>query len=199
MNGIVVASEIFFLFIFPVFPSFFDRFPKRYCFPLFWVIVAIACTIVYIEQWPLQKLGIDARHLLNGLPLYFFFTLLGFAYILLLVKMLRYKPTPAWWKQSHFIFGFILISAGQEFLYRGFLMPVLESVFSSPPLIILINALLFTFIHIIYRNRLLSLTTSFLGGICFAGIYYLYPNLILISLSHAVLNFAAVYYGMFTF
>ena len=199
MNSFLICLEIFILFIVPVLPSFFNRVPKKYRFHLFAAIILIAATIVLSEHWSLNKLGIDLNNISNGLPLYFIFTVAGLIYIFALAKILKYKPTPNWWNNNHFLFGFILMSIGQEFLYRGFLMPDLKLVFSSVIAVVLINALLFTFIHIIYPNRKANLITAFIGGLCFAGIYYYYPNLILISISHMILNFAVVYFGMFTF
>jgi membrane protease YdiL (CAAX protease family) len=195
----ITILEILALFVLPVLPGFVDSVPKKYRFPIFTTVILITAAIVIIERWPLVKLGIDTSNLLNGIWLYAGFTLLGIAGLIALAKILKFNATPEWWKQPHFLFGFILMSVGQEFLYRGFLMPELASVFPAAAAVILVNALLFTFIHAIYPNKLVNLTTIFLGGLGFAGIYYFYPNLIMISLSHMILNFVAVYFGFFSF
>ena len=195
----LILLEISILFIVPVILIFLGLPGKKYRLHLFAFIFLIAATITYLRHWPLQKLGIDLGHITNGLFPYSAFTLLGIIFVVALAKALQYKSTPKWWKIPHFIFGFILISIAQEFLYRGFLMPELESVFHSIVLIVLVNAALFSFLHIIYPNRLVNLLLAFIGGLCFAALYYHYPNLILISLSHMALNFAVVYFGMFSF
>lgn len=77
-------------------------------------------------------------------------------------------------------------------------MPALASVERSPAALILTNAVLFTFLHAVFPNYLINLPLAFVGGIAFASMYYKYPNLWLIMISHAVLNFVAVWYGFFT-
>jgi len=37
------------------------------------------------------------------------------------------------------------------------------------------------------------------GGLLFATLYTFYPNFLLASISHSILNFIAVYFGFFTF
>jgi membrane protease YdiL (CAAX protease family) len=194
-----VVWEIVLLFILPVIPGFFKSVPKWLRFYIFALMVLVAGIIVYLGRWPLAKIGIDSNNLLNGWQWYALFTILGLGYIFALAKILKLPKTKDWWRQPHFLFGFILMSAGQEFYYRGFLMPELKLIFSGVLVIILINALLFAFIHAVFPNKFINVTSSFLGGLCFAGLYYFYPNLLLISLSHMALNFCAVYFGLFTF
>jgi membrane protease YdiL (CAAX protease family) len=198
MNPLIII-EIFLLFVLPVLPAFFRRIPKRYRLHIFAMVIAIAAVIVVIQRWPLERLGLIPGALWVGFVPYSLFTILGVLFIFALAKGMRYPATERWWTRPHFLFLFIPISVGQEFLYRSFLMHELSLVFDHPAAIILANAMLFAFIHIIYPNRTSNLIVSFLAGICFAGLYYYYPSLILISISHLILNFAATYFGMFSF
>ena len=76
-------------------------------------------------------------------------------------------------------------------------MNFLMRAFKSPIFIICINAAVFAFMHVIYLNSIFVLPMTFIAGIGFAWMYYRYKNLILISVSHTVLNFIAVAMGFF--
>ncbi|MEA3398924.1 MAG: CPBP family intramembrane glutamic endopeptidase, partial [Patescibacteria group bacterium] len=85
----------------------------------------------------------------------------------------------------------------QEVVFRGVLMHMLRRAFKSPFFIIILNAALFALIHILYADAKVILPLTFLAGICFSWLYYKYPNLILISISHTILNFTAMILGFF--
>jgi len=145
----------------------------------------------------LKDLGIRADNIIESTMAYAIFTIAGILLILVISNVLKRKPQPDFFKNNHFIYVFILVSLAQEFMFRGFLFPKLETIFSQSIIIILINAILFTLMHSIYSDDWKSLAMIFLGGICFAGIYLVYPNLIMITISHAVLNFIAVLYNFY--
>jgi membrane protease YdiL (CAAX protease family) len=87
----------------------------------------------------------------------------------------------------------------QEIAYRGFLFPKLKELTNSWLVIIFVNTILFTILHAIYPMPGLMLPVAFISGLALAVMYRFYPNLILISLSHAILNFIAVLHGFFFF
>jgi membrane protease YdiL (CAAX protease family) len=76
-------------------------------------------------------------------------------------------------------------------------MNMLIQVFRSPIFIIILNAGVFALMHVIYLNFKFVLPMTFIAGIGFAWMYYRYKNLILISVSHTVLNFVAMILGFF--
>ena len=95
-----------------------------------------------------------------------------------------------------FIF-FLPSSFFQEFAFRSFLIPRLKIIFNNNYYVIFINAILFTLMHIIYFNLGIVIPLVFVAGIFLAWLYSKYPNLILISLVHSVLNITAVLLGFF--
>lgn len=191
--------QIFLFFIFPVILLYLRIVPVKYRFTVLTLVSTAVLWVVIQEQWTLESLGIRTDNLSQTVTPYIIFAILGAIVVIALAKYLHRKPLDNWWTKSHFLFLFIPISVLQEFAFRGFLMPKLAEVFTSPSLVILINSLLFSFLHIIYPNQKLLLPVAFLGGLGFAGMYYFYPNLILISLAHMVVNFVAVLYQFFTF
>jgi membrane protease YdiL (CAAX protease family) len=76
-------------------------------------------------------------------------------------------------------------------------MHMLRKAFNNVPFVIFLNASLFALIHIIYINTDIVLPLTFIGGIGFAVMYYKYPNLVMISISHTILNFTAMILGFF--
>jgi membrane protease YdiL (CAAX protease family) len=87
----------------------------------------------------------------------------------------------------------------QEIAYRGFLFPKLQELSQKWWVVIGANTVLFTFLHIIYPIPGIMLPVAFFSGLALSIMYRYYPNLILISLAHAVLNFIAVLHGFFFF
>jgi len=196
---IIDLLQIFLFFILPVILLYFNIVPVKYRISVLALVSVVILWIVIQEKWTLENLGIRIDNFSQTTTPYVVFTIFGVGAIIALAKYFHRKPLDNWWTKAHFLFLFIPISILQEFTFRGFLMPKLEVIFISPVLVILINSLLFSFIHIIYPNLKLLLPIAFLGGFGLAGMYYFYPNLILISLAHMALNFVAVLYQFFTF
>ncbi len=149
------------------------------------------------DKWTASDLGISTGSIKSMLAPYTIATIIGFVALVLFANLLGMPGTSHWWVQPHFLFLFVFVSSFQEFAFRGFLMPVLGQIFPDGLTIILVNALLFAFMHIIYPFPHIGLPFAFVIGIFFATLYRKYPNLILISISHSILNFVAVWYGFF--
>jgi membrane protease YdiL (CAAX protease family) len=130
--------------------------------------------------------------------MYFLATSLALCGIILFSEWMGRVSVSHGWTKPHFLFLFIVVSFFQEFAFRGFLMPLLKKIFSDGVTIVLLNALLFAVMHVIYPFPVIGLPLAFLGGIFFAALYHKYPNLILVTIAHSVLNFAMVWYGFFT-
>jgi len=195
---LIDISIIVILFVLPVVLMSFKIIPFKYKIHALGLVAFLLMLIVLLKGWGTQKLGLQLPAVGEfALPYLLFTCGLGIA-LLIISKLTKNTGKERWWKDSHFIYGFILVSALQEFVFRGFLIPELQSIFSSTILVVLVNALLFAFMHIIYSDNKYSLLMIFVGGIGFATMYIYYPSLILIAISHTVLNFIAVYFGFFT-
>jgi membrane protease YdiL (CAAX protease family) len=107
------------------------------------------------------------------------------------------KPFLNWWKNAKFLLLFIPLSVLQEVIFRGVLMNMLRRVFTNPVFIIGLNASLFALMHVIYLNSAFVLPVTFIAGVGFAWMYYKYQNLVLISISHTILNFVGMILGFF--
>lgn len=192
-----VLFQIIGVFVLPIMLLYWNVIPKDYR-----IFILILCSIFmyYIikkEKWSLQSLGLSTHSFRKYLIPYLLFTLIGVTGIIFFANNYEFEPQSSWWTKPHFIFLFIIVSFLQEFAYRGFLIPKMKNFFTDRLGIVLINALLFTMLHIIYPIPQIMLPLSFAGGLAFATIYMKYPDLLLISISHSILNFVAVLYGFF--
>ncbi len=159
------------------------------------LIVAAVLIIVKVGDWSLFELGIRTDNFRESFWPYTVFTLVGLATIALSAQELGRKPDANWRKDKHFLGLFIPISIAQVFLYRSFLIPVLNDILPVAWFVIGAHALLFMYLHIIYPNPKVNLLLALIGGAGFGAMYYYFPNFYLASLSHMALNFIAVYYG----
>lgn len=75
----------------------------------------------------------------------------------------------------------------QQFFFLSFFTTRLKDLFRSRYQVALVNAILFSSIH---APNLFLIATTFISGYFWTYIFYRYPNLLLTSLSHAILAVA---------
>lgn len=193
----LIILQIFLVFILPVFLLYFKIVPDSWRF-FFLSLGALAIYgIITKEEWTHEEMGIRHDNFWKSLPYYFIFTVLGVASLFLLDYRVStgIEITQRYFFQTLILF--LPISFFQEFAFRSFLIPRLQLIFSHNFTIILVNTLLFTIIHVIYPSLIIGLPLAFVGGIFFTWLYLKHPNLLLISLAHAVTNIVAVLLGFF--
>ena len=198
-RSIEVASlEIIFFFVLPVTLLYFHILPinsRMYVLLIFSLLIYGA---IRKQQWSDADLGLTTKNLRQSIPVYFIATAIALVCVIVFAHVLNFHSVLRWWTQPHFLFLFIFVSFFQEFAFRGFLMPLLKKVFPDTFTIITVNALLFAGMHSIYPFPYIGLPFAFVAGLFFAMLYHKYPNLLLVSISHSILNFAVVWFGFFT-
>lgn len=188
--------QVFYIFVLPVLFLYFDIIPESFRVPVLLTLCGLMYAIIRHERWPKKKLGIQkVNH--QWIAPYMLFTIAGVVVLISLARELGYAPAFMWWKNLHFVLLFVPVSVFQEFAFRGFLTPLLKELRFTPTTVVIISAVLFTLIHIIYPPLHIAVPLALLGGVAFALIYERYPNLFLISIAHIILNFVAVLYGFF--
>lgn len=196
-NKGLVLGQIFVIFILPIVVLYFNLINKEWRV----LVLLVACTLIYgiitKEGWQPKDWGLRFDTLRHTLIPYLAFTLVSVTFVIWFASKLDMRIETYWWLDRHFWFIFLLVSVLQEFAYRGFLIPLLQKIISDRLGIVFINALLFTLLHVIYPVPSVMLPLAFIGGLGFAMMYTKYPNIIWLSLSHAVINFVAVLYGFF--
>jgi membrane protease YdiL (CAAX protease family) len=192
----LVLVQILYLYIIPVLLLYFNIIPDNFRVIMLLVVVLLLFGIVKHTNWTYADLGISKDFMKDIVP-YSLFTIGSVFFVLWLGRVVPHEPFVEWWESARFLLLFIPISVLQEILFRGILMNFLERAFKSPIFIILLNAGVFAFMHVIYLNSIFVLPMTFIAGLGFAWMYYQYKNLILISVSHTILNFIAVAMGFF--
>jgi len=189
---------IIFLFIVPPILFYFNIVNYKYRFYALTGITIIAINIMLLEGWNLTDIGFRLDNFVRDILPYALFTVaISILLIVISRNILQKEHKIHWWTNQHLLWAFIPISFLQEFLFRSFLIPLLHNIFVSATIIVLVNALLFMLIHIIYKHTLVDLLMVFLEGLLLATMYMMYPNLILIALAHSAHNFIAYYFNYF--
>lgn len=192
------ALKIGLLFILPILLIKLGIIPVEWRFVLLYIWLLLIIGLAFQERYSLKELGIRTDNVREAIVPYTLFTIVGIVFILGIAYILDRQPAPESHRYGYFAFLFIPVSLVQEFIYRSYLLTKLERIFYSPTIAITINAFLFAFLHIIYPQPLALFPIGLLSGFAFALLYHRYPNLLLISLSHMILNYVTTLHCFFT-
>lgn len=192
----LVWAQILYLYIAPVLLLYYHIIPGNLRILMLFGITLILLGIIKNARWTYKDMGIF-KGWLKDWKIYSVFTVIGVAFLFYFGNFFERQPIENWWLNTKFLLLFIPLSVVQEVVFRGILMNMLKRAFEKPFFMIALNASLFALIHIIYLHAAFILPVTFIGGIGFAWIYYARPNLILISISHIILNFFAMILGYF--
>ncbi|USN45366.1 MAG: CPBP family intramembrane metalloprotease [Candidatus Woesearchaeota archaeon] len=191
----VTIVELFIVFFIPLLMIYLRIIPFEYQMQVIYALTIGVVFAMIAEGWTAEMMGFTTDNLLLSIVVYGLFTLVG---VLILELLAKFTTRPVWYdwrKDKSLLYGFFPISVGQELIFRSYLIPVLFVFFDQVWLVILVNALLFASMHLIFKLPKTVFLTLFAGGAAFAGIYIVLPNIVLISLSHAALNFVIVHFG----
>jgi membrane protease YdiL (CAAX protease family) len=141
-----------------------------------------------------QDLGItrinNKRSIVDVLPITLLLALLGLG--LWLTGFSRIQMNESW---LFFLFYIFISSPLQEFLYRGALGAFIQKLTKNYITRMLITSLLYSFVHIIYKD-ILTLALTFAIGLIWFRIYDKTKNLLGVSISHAVLGVVTIIAGI---
>ena len=192
----IVLVQIFYLFLLPIFLLYFHIIPGSYRFIVLASVALMLLGIIHKSQWTLYDIGFK-KDWRSDWKAYLLFTVGGVFFLYWLATIVPHSPFLDWWENEKFLLLFAPISILQEIIFRGILMKMLLQSFKRIEIVILINAIVFTLMHVIYLNAIFVLPLTFIAGIAFAWIYLYRPNMVLISISHTILNFVAMVLGFF--
>ncbi len=193
----IALFQIVGIFVVPILLIYFDIISKGLRIYMLVSMSVIIYLIMRKEKWTLHSIGLSTHTFKKYLIPYLVFMSIGVISIVMYADNFEMEPQNQWWTKTHFLVLFIIISALQEFAYRAFLIPKLKVLCTDRLGIVIINALLFTLLHIIFPIPQIMLPLAFIGGLAFSVMYMKYPNLVLVSIAHSVLNFVAVLHGFF--
>ena len=192
------ALQVVFFFVVPIVLLYFGIIPISGRIYTLLFVSLLLYGVIKKEGWTNEVVGLTTKNFRQFFGPYFFATIAAMVAIIEIARVLGVESVSSWWLNPHFLFLFVVVSFFQELVFRGILMPLLSRIFPDSFMVIIVNAVLFAGMHVIYPNPVVGLPFAFIGGIFFAALYRRYPNLYLVSISHAILNFLAVWYGLFT-
>lgn len=192
----IVLVQIFYLFLLPVFLLYFNLIPGNYRFLVLAAVTILLLGIIHRSAWTYEEVGFKKDWWVDWKP-YFLFTVGAIFFLLWLETLVPHSPFINWYENKKFLLLFAPISILQEIVFRGVLIKMLLKAFNDIKIVIFINALVFALMHVIYVNAVFVLPLTFIAGVGFAWMYIYKPNIVLISISHTVLNFTAMVLGFF--
>lgn len=195
----LILYQIFFIFILPIALLIFGVIPVTWRMVVLCVAMLFMYGVIQNEKISDAEMGLGAKSFQRSIIPYILFTILGAVFLIRLSGHLGIRPSIVWYESPHLLFLFLPVSLLQEIAYRGFLFHKLRQLSSKWWVVVGANVVLFTILHAIYPMPDIMLPVAFVSGIGFALMYRFFPNLLLISGAHAILNFIAILYGFFFF
>lgn len=125
---------------------------------------------------------------------YFTFTLAGIIFLFLIQFPLNLEFKKENMNLWHFVFV-IPVCLAQVISYQEYLPRKLRLFTKSKLVIVIVCAIFFTMMHIMFRGEFTIICS--IGGIGFSWMYLYYPSPILMTLSHGTLNIITGYMGAF--
>lgn len=141
-----------------------------------------------------EELGVTlksaGRSLLRVLPITV--VLIAIAFVLFFTGNTRFNPTENW---LFYIFYVLISCPVQEFLYRGALTVFGDAIKFPMWGTLILTSVLYSFVHVIYRDPLTLVFTLAMGVIWFIA-YNKARSLVGVSVSHAILGVVTIAAGI---
>ena len=160
-------------------------------------VILLAFMRIVSDRWTLEDWGIRPIHALIPVRDHLVITALAALGLLVFAPILSTSTPPTHISIAVIFFSFF-VSFLQELIFRVFLISGLERMQYSKWAIVLISSSTFAFIHTFFEaNRWFFIATCFIYGLAMALLYLRHRNLILLTLSHFVVNYMTVAIGLY--
>lgn len=172
-----------------------------YAFSLVWfiapakniwlVLSTVACAVIFtlvshrLHGETAASIGLRLDNMRSSIKLHAIFTII----CLIIAGVWGFMAGSLRWNSSATLkfFEYFFWAAFQQFFFLSFFTTRLKDLFCSRYQVALVNAILFSSIH---APNLFLIAATFISGYFWTYVFYRYPNLLLTSLSHAILAVA---------
>lgn len=189
----VFAAVFYYL---PVFLIWLGYIPFEYRFYVLVVMAVVLAAVSVSFKASTKELGLGRDHLKPSLFANGIWTLVIaiILFALWFTGTMRAPTIPQW---SWFFPFYVLISVPcQEFMFRSVIFAAFKRANILSALAqVLISAVTYCFLHIIY-NDVLTLVATLVAGVVWGVIYYKYPNFWGVAASHALLGTLSICWGL---
>jgi CAAX protease family protein len=188
MNKTARFAEILLIFIIPPLLIVYGLLPKESIMLILWVVTLYA--YLHLRRNTIKVFAFDFQRndLYTVLKRYLIITILMTLFILLYEPenfLALAKAKPLFWLLVMLLYPF-LSAFVQEILFRNYFFYRYESLFKGHLLLfVIVNALLFSYVHIIFENWIAVIFT-FLGGLLFAQTYLKTRSTLLTAIEHSL-------------
>ena len=188
MNKTVLTAEFVLIFLFPPLLVVTGLLPKEGIMPMLWVISLYA--YLFLRSSKIKVLAIDFdRQALYTVLTRFFIVSTAIALFILLYMPEHFLTLPKnrpWFWLALMLFYPILSAFTQEVLFRTFFFYRYEKFFKKRLLLfVIVNALIFAYVHIVFGNWI-AVVFTFFGGFLFAQTYLKTRSTLLTAIEHSL-------------
>lgn len=188
MNKTVLLVEIFLIFICPPLLILFGFFPKASIMLILWAVTLYAYLHLRRNDIKVFALDFTREELYSVLKRYLIISIAIALFILAYEPesfLALVKARPLFWLLVMLLYPFVSAFV-QEVLFRNYFFYRYESLFKGHLfLFVFVNALLFSYVHIIFENWI-ALVFTFFGGLLFAQTYLKTRSTLLTSIEHSL-------------
>lgn len=188
MNKTSLLAEIFLIFICPPLLILFGLLPKESIMIVLWLVSLYAYMILRRAGIKVFVLDFEAKDFHSVLHRFLIIAIAMAGFILLYEPdsfLALIKAKPLLWLTVILLYPF-LSALIQEILFRSFFFYRYEKLFKGHLfLFVFTNALLFSYVHIVFENWVAILFT-FCGGILFAQTYLKTRSTLLAAIEHSL-------------
>ncbi len=190
-----VIIIVFLTYILPVLLVFLEIIPFSWRFYVLILAAIMVVAIAYLYRFSPVELGFTNNNLEKSLQAIALPTLIftGLMFIYYLTHGSRLDNSAYQW--LFYLFFVAISSPIQEFLYRGFLFAIFKRAKFTTWVQIILSTLLYSFVHLIYRD-IPTLVFTLIIGMIWGWNYAKFGNLYSIIISHSLLGAIAILVGL---
>lgn len=112
---------------------------------------------------------------------------------IVLFYLLRDALSLPYWLTNDQLWSFTLLHALlQELIFRTYLLNRLRSVTTNRFIVSVLGAILFAGAHLLLPFSLALIILTLIGGFAWAWLYQRYPSIVLVTISHFILNWTLI-------
>ncbi|MEN8147391.1 MAG: CPBP family intramembrane glutamic endopeptidase [Campylobacterota bacterium] len=188
MNKTLLAAEFTFIFVFPPLLVVTGLLPKEGIMPMLWVISLYAYLFLRSSKIKVLAIDFDKKALYIVIKRFLVVSMAMTLFILLYMpeQFLTLPKNRPWFWLTVMLFYPILSAFTQEVLFRSFFFHRYKKFFKKRLLLfVIVNALTFAYVHIVFGNWI-AVTLTFFGGLLFAQTYLKSRSTLLTAIEHSL-------------
>lgn len=185
MKKILRMIEAFLIFIVPPALVYLKVLPKSAIMPLLWIITLYAYVIMRRARRFEPIFHFDKQEMIQILNRFFVLAPLMLFFVWLVFPNLLFSlviKAPKIWLMVMVLYPLLSVVA-QEILFRSFFVHRYYALINNEKLFIILNALIFAYIHSVFGN-IIAIGLSFFGGILFMQTYLRSGSVLMSSIEH---------------